>query len=224
MAIPVAPQKPFSGEGIFNYTFSVASDTTVTVDYSVLATSTHTLFAANSFVWWAMQPYYIRIDGGSIQTISLPGPFEPFQPSPFISNGSVVANIAAGTHTIRISASNGATGNQPGDRTMTGSFGIQIGPEPSFDGDLNGDGFVGVDDLNIVLVHWSQSVTPGDLLAGDATVDGFVGVDDLNIVLVNWNNGTPPDALATIPEPGTLTLLGLGVPVLLRRHRRLMHV
>jgi hypothetical protein len=61
-------------------------------------------------------------------------------------------------------------------------------------GDLDGNGFVGVDDLNIVLSNWNQNVTPGDLSLGDATGEGFVGVDDLNIVLGNWNAGTPPVA------------------------------
>ena len=79
-------------------------------------------------------------------------------------------------------------------------------------GDLNGDGFVGVDDLNIVLVNWNQNVTPGDLGAGDPTGEGFVGVDDLNIVLVNWNNGTPPsEVLRAIPEPGSVLLWGSGI-------------
>ena len=90
------------------------------------------------------------------------------------------------------------------------------------DGDLNGDGFVGVDDLNIVLGNWSQNVTPGDLLQGDATGEGFVGVDDLNIVLGHWSNGTPPGIGAVIPEPGTILMLGMGSwAVMLRaRHKR----
>ena len=69
--------------------------------------------------------------------------------------------------------------------------------EAALEGDLNDDGFVGVDDLNIVLVNWNQNVTPGDKSMGDATGEGFVGVDDLNTVLVNWNNGTPPAVEAT---------------------------
>jgi hypothetical protein len=64
-------------------------------------------------------------------------------------------------------------------------------------GDLNFDGFVGVDDLNSVLVQWNQRVTPNDLAAGDPSGDGFVGVDDLNTVLVNWNAGLVP------LQPGT---------------------
>ena len=33
------------------------------------------------------------------------------------------------------------------------------------EGDLNGDGFVGIADLNIVLGNWNQNVPPGDALA-----------------------------------------------------------
>ncbi len=61
-------------------------------------------------------------------------------------------------------------------------------------GDLDGDGFVGINDLNVVLGNWNQNVTQGDLLSGDPSDDGFVGIDDLNIVLGNWNAGTPPVA------------------------------
>jgi len=63
-----------------------------------------------------------------------------------------------------------------------------VGP---IEGDFNGDSFVGVNDLSILLIHWSQAVTPGDILSGDANGDGWVGVDDLNILLNNWNLGYP---------------------------------
>ena len=74
-------------------------------------------------------------------------------------------------------------------------------------GDLDGDGFVGINDLNIVLANWNQNVPPGDPLA-DPSGDGFVGIDDLNTVLGNWNAGTPP-AAAAVPEPTSLVLLSL---------------
>jgi len=85
-------------------------------------------------------------------------------------------------------------------------------------GDLNFDGFVGIDDLNIVLGPWNNSVDAGVWLQGDPTGDGFVGIDDLNTVLANWNNGTPPSG-TSIPEPASLMLMGLGAAFLSRRHR-----
>lgn len=74
-------------------------------------------------------------------------------------------------------------------------------------GDINLDGFVGIDDLNIVLQNWNTDGS-GDPRV-DRNGDGFVGLDDLNRILENWNAGTPP-AMAATPEPGTLLLLGCG--------------
>ena len=85
-------------------------------------------------------------------------------------------------------------------------------------GDLNGDGFVGVDDLNLVLSNWNLTTPNANPLA-DPTGDGFVGVDDLNLVLVNWNNGTPPTGSTNIPEPGSCVLLGLSLVGLTQRRR-----
>ena len=87
------------------------------------------------------------------------------------------------------------------------------------DGDLNGDGFVGLDDLDIVLGNWNTNVTAGEWSLGDPSGDGFVGLDDLDIVLNNWNAGTPPTDNANIPEPASVVLLGLGGMAMLRRRR-----
>lgn len=89
-------------------------------------------------------------------------------------------------------------------------------PLQAIDGDLNGDGFVGIDDLNIVLGNWNLNVPPADPLA-DPSGDGFVGIDDLNVVLSNWNAGTPP-VTSSVPEPAGLALLLIGaLPVMAGR-------
>ena len=86
-------------------------------------------------------------------------------------------------------------------------------------GDFNADGFVGIDDLTLVLARWNQPVTPGDEWQGDTTNDGFVGIDDLNAVLGNWNSGTPPSAETSpiVPEPATATMIFFAGCVCLRR-------
>ncbi len=86
-------------------------------------------------------------------------------------------------------------------------------------GDIDGDGFVGINDLNIILGNWNKTVLLGSDIHGDiaGNGDGFVGIDDLNEVLGNWNAGTPPSATASVPEPGTAVLLGVTASALLRR-------
>ncbi len=91
---------------------------------------------------------------------------------------------------------------------------------PAITGDLDGDGFVGIDDLNIVLSNWNQNVLAGEIGLGDPSGDGFVGIDDLNTILSNWNAGTPPTAnqlSGLVPEPTTLLILTVGSGLLLRR-------
>ena len=92
------------------------------------------------------------------------------------------------------------------------------------DGDLNGDGFVGSADLDIVRSSWGQMVTAGDWAAGDPSGDGAVGSADLDIVRANW--GATSSATA-VPEPGTAALVLLGGLTLaigsLRRRFRMAH-
>ncbi len=87
-------------------------------------------------------------------------------------------------------------------------------------GDLNLDGFVGLDDLDTLLANWNQTIAPGlAYQSGDSNGDGFVGLTDLDVILNNWNAGTPPGSQASIPEPGTLLLAGLASLGLIRRQQ-----
>ena len=82
-------------------------------------------------------------------------------------------------------------------------------------GDLNADGYVGLDDLQPILGRWNQAVTAGVWSEGDPSGDGYVGLDDLQPVLDNWNNGTLP---SPVPEPiGVLPCLLLTFALSRRR-------
>jgi hypothetical protein len=51
--------------------------------------------------------------------------------------------------------------------------------------DLDGDGFVEIDDLLTVVLDWACTGDPGRC-AGDANLDGLVGVGDLVLVVLSW--------------------------------------
>lgn len=85
-------------------------------------------------------------------------------------------------------------------------------------GDLNGDGVVGIADLDILLAHWGDAVAGYDASRGEVTGDGLVGHDDLQAVLGHWSNGTPPEV--NLPEPGTAAMVAVGVGMAMRRRRR----
>lgn len=85
-----------------------------------------------------------------------------------------------------------------------------LAPDPvPIPGDMTGDGFVGADDLAVLINRWNTFVTGGDQTQGDLTGDGYVGADDLAWMIDAWNTGTLPVAATSVPEPATVALLTL---------------
>ncbi len=84
-------------------------------------------------------------------------------------------------------------------------------------GDLDGDGFVGALDIQIILNNWNQLVPVGDLSHGDLLPDGYVDLSDLTFLLLNWGQGT-------IPTPGGDASLGINLNELTYYTRELAFV
>lgn len=130
------------------------------------------------------------------------------------ADGSDRTQIAAAfSEPSGIFDASGLLGYRPGSVLLTSVMGsggagaqlaVMISPDSGLIADLDGDGFVGIADLNLILGSWNQAVPPGNPLA-DPSGDGFVGIEDLNVVLSDWNTGTPPTAHA-VPEPGALSV------------------
>jgi hypothetical protein len=132
----------------------------------------------------------------------------------------------------------------PGDANLDGSVNIadlgilagnwQGSGKTWVDGDFNGDGEVTIADLGVLAAHWQ--LNDRYWFHGDFNYDGSVTIADLGILAANWQAGVTPgsggfsfgEAMAmfdvfngvVIPEPGALSLLGLGLLALKRRRRQ----
>ncbi len=94
------------------------------------------------------------------------------------------------------------------------------------DGDANRDGVVNVYDLAILANNYGTP-TGADWSMADFTGDGAVDVLDLAALANTYGFGSgtdaeslPPAAGVNLPEQASLLLLGVGVPMILRRKRR----
>ncbi|MCC6682453.1 MAG: hypothetical protein IT445_16255 [Phycisphaeraceae bacterium] len=98
-------------------------------------------------------------------------------------------------------------------------------------GDAGLDGMVNLPDLQILGDHWQS--TTATWATGDFTGDGVVNLADLQIIGDNWGYGTSsdlpfddalplaglPGAGVGVPEPVSAGLLGMGLLVVILRHR-----
>ncbi|XAL99574.1 PEP-CTERM sorting domain-containing protein [Phycisphaeraceae bacterium D3-23] len=89
-----------------------------------------------------------------------------------------------------------------------------------FFGDATLDGFVGAEDLDLLLANWGDSVGTDAWTLGDFDADGFVGQSDLDLLRANWGSATALGP-ATVPEPAGLVLLLSGLALMTARRRRL---
>ena len=207
----------FNGQENFSGVFqgiSVVQGMDITADASAFVRSQDTLFGKDNEVFMILE--YFSVEGGVSGSGDSLGLIELLIADGTTAEDAWLAHqiqdtVPTGAVEARISFSFRQLNNNNGAIHIDG-----VSLEAVLVGDLDGDGFVGINDLNIVLANWNQNVPPGNPLA-DPSGDGFVGIDDLNEVLGNWNAGVPPTAEANIPEPTTLALTGLGLAAVLRR-------
>jgi hypothetical protein len=94
--------------------------------------------------------------------------------------------------------------------------------EPYLAGDLNLDGAVNVNDLNVLGLNWLESGrTWSD---GNVFVDGLtaaeVNTNDLNMVALSWQTSISRTAAAAVPEPSGAFLGLIAASLLIIRRRR----
>jgi len=83
-------------------------------------------------------------------------------------------------------------------------------------GDANIDGIV--DDLDAAVLAANWLAGNAEWAMGDFNGDGTVNDADATVLAANWQVGASPQA--TVPEPSTLLLMGLGCLMLLLRKAR----
>ena len=77
-------------------------------------------------------------------------------------------------------------------------------------GDYNDSGVVEQADLDLVLLNWGDVlISPGELGWTNDLPAGPIDQEELDGVLLNWGNSAAAlGGSASVPEPGTLALVG----------------
>ena len=82
-------------------------------------------------------------------------------------------------------------------------------------GDLDMNGFVDFGDLSVFNTNFDNGATSGRYwFEGDFNYDGFIDFQDLSLFNTNYDPSRP-----SVPEPGSLSVLGLFLGLGRRRQR-----
>ncbi|MCY2931416.1 MAG: hypothetical protein NTV86_18390 [Planctomycetota bacterium] len=162
------------------------------------------------------------------------GGWQGISDSPWYQDFAVAT--AAGTTSILLDFGYGSTGTTSHTPSPTPAiywsrlyeiqaFGTAGASWPNYlDGDFNKDGEVGPEDFGILKDNFGLDSLPfgnhESWTLGDANDDGEIGPEDFGMLKDNFGldggpTGTYP--LSNVPEPATLALLGLTLPILLKR-------
>ena len=105
---------------------------------------------------------------------------------------SVVETVAGPNHSTLLDMAKAgecdlwAVGRQPGGGNFLPLI-QRMTPSP-LEGDLDGDGSVGFNDLLILLASWGACPSPPDPCVADINDDGSVGFGDLLVLLAAWSS------------------------------------
>ncbi len=124
-----------------------------------------------------------------------PATFAWYRNGQFLTDGATsTGSFISGATTASLTISNpGLTDEGSYSCSVGGACGVSDSAEAFIDirpnGDIVGDGSVGLDDVAFVISFWNQPVPAGS--GADVDGDGFVGLSDLAVLITNWATTCP---------------------------------